>query len=41
MKTTKKQPGTRELKNNIEMVLKGHDHNGKEVWVLATYYDKK
>ena len=39
-KQTKKEIGTREIKNDIEMVLKGHDHNGKELWVTAKYNDK-
>jgi len=39
-KQTKKEIGTRELQNNIEMVLKGHDHNVKELWVTAKYNDK-
>jgi hypothetical protein len=40
MKTVKKETGTREIKNNIEMVLKGHDHNGKEIWITAEYRDR-
>ena len=36
----KKSIGTREFQNNIEMVLKGHDHNGKEIWVSASYFDR-
>jgi hypothetical protein len=40
MKNQKKQAGEREIQNGVEMVLKGHDSNGKEVWVTAEYYDK-
>ena len=36
----KKMIDTREIQNGIEMVLKGHDHNGKEIWVSAAYRDK-
>lgn len=36
----KKQPGSREIVNGINMVLKGHDSNGKETWVTAEYFDR-
>ena len=40
MKKLKKEIGTREIKNGIEMVLRGHNNSGAEVWVSAEYYDK-
>ena len=40
MRNSKKEIGTREKQNDVEMVLTGHDHNGKELWVTAEYYDK-
>ena len=39
-KQNKKEIGTRKFQNNTEMVLKGYDHNGNELWVTAKYYDK-
>lgn len=40
-KAPKKAIGTRETQNDVEMVLKGHDDNGKEIWVTAEYYEKR
>ena len=40
MKNSKKEIGTREVKNGVEMVLKGHNSSGFETWVTAEYYDK-
>lgn len=40
MKNTKKEIGTREIKNGIEMVLKGHNSCGFEIWVTAKYNDR-
>ena len=31
---------TREIQNGVEMVLKGHDSNGKEIWVTNAYHDR-
>jgi hypothetical protein len=36
----KKEIGTREIKNGIPMVLRGHNNSGGEVWVTALYNDK-
>lgn len=41
MKNVKKEIGTREIKNGVEMVLKGHNNSGQEVWVTAKYNDRK
>ena len=45
MKTIKKEIGTREIQNGIEMVLKGHNaahisNSGTEIWVTAEYFDR-
>ena len=31
---------TREFFNGVEMVLKGHDNGGREIWVTAAYHDR-
>jgi len=36
----KKAIFTREIQNGVEMVLKGHDNGGKEIWVTAVYQDR-
>ena len=36
----KKAIFTIEIQNGVEMVLIGHDVNGKEVWVSADYHDR-
>lgn len=40
MKNQKKQVDTREIRNGIEMVLKGHDHNGNEMWKTTEENDR-
>jgi len=37
----KKAIYTREIKNGVEMILKGFDHNGKEIWVTVEYHERK
>ena len=42
MKTTiKKAIYTRENQNGVEMILKGHDSNGREIWVTVEYHERK
>ena len=42
MKTSiKKAIYTREIQNGVEMILKGHDSNGREIWVSVEYHERK
>ena len=38
---TKKAIFSRELQNGVEMVLRGYDNGGREIWVTAEYNDVK
>ena len=41
MKKQEKKPiGTREIQNNVKMVLKGHNACGYEIWVTEKYFNK-